>query len=66
MLLRMVAKKIEWELVSSLLNLTKNLENFSKNTERTELAQHPHFWGKSPIDMKIWQYLEIMISIGPY
>ena len=43
MVLRMVSKKKEGELVPSLLNLTKNLENFSKNKELTEFAQRPPF-----------------------
>ena len=43
MALIMAAKKNEWELVPSLLDLTKNLENFSKDTEFTEFAQHPPF-----------------------
>ena len=46
MALRMVLKKNERELVSSLLKLTKNLENFSQKTELTESAQHPPFRGK--------------------
>ena len=39
----MIAKQNEWELVSSLINLTKNLENFSRNLESTKFAQHPPF-----------------------
>ena len=66
MVLIMVAKKNEWELVPNLLDLTKKLENFPKNTELTEFAQHPPFLRKIISTQKIWEQIEMIISIGPY